>query len=182
MHLHDSYDSPGMELLIVWRKRSDGKIEKPDHNHPAFGFLPLSAAEGKTHSKRQSVQRGRDNTDFNIVCWIQLHVSKKPRAKIAKEKWNERITLWGKFAFFVSANEKMFRFYSINSMDAPVSLLFCRMMHIFTLVFRYTVLKTDSCFSTKTQEPGNDSASLHKAYFGSAMWHFPANPLPVHCH
>lgn len=89
MHLYDSYDSPGMELLIVWSNRPDGKIGKPDHNHPAFGLLPLSATEGKTHSKRQSVQRGRDNTDSNIVCSIQLHASKKNREKIEKEEWNQ---------------------------------------------------------------------------------------------
>lgn len=88
--------------------------------------------------------------------------------------------MWGKFAFFVSANEKMLGFYSINSMDALASLLFCRMMHIFTLVFRHTAIKTDSCFSTKTQKTGNDSASLHKLYFGSATWHFSANPPCVH--
>lgn len=168
MHLHDSYDSLAMELLIVWSSRSDWKIGKPDHNHPAFGLLPLSATEGKTHSQRQSVQRGRDSTDFNIVCSILLHVSKKTEKKIAKEEWNERITVWGKFAFFVSANEKMLSFYYMNSMDVLVSLLFCRMMHTFTWIFRHTVIKTDSCFSTKTQKTRNDNASLHKSYFGSA--------------
>lgn len=81
---------------------------------------------------------------------------------------------------FISANEKNAQFLLCELHDILVSLLFCRMMHIFTWFFRHTVIKTDSCFSTKTQKTRNDNASLHKLYFGSATWRFRSNPLRVH--
>lgn len=118
--------------------------------------------------------------------WLQYRLFNSATYEQKKDKNSERgqirqnRTVQGKFALFSSANEKMLGFHYINSMDVLVSLLFCWMMHIFTCFYRHAVIKTNSCFSTKTQKTRSDNASLHKLYFGSATRRFPANAPRVH--